>query len=156
MSAYVECPSLISATLMLLGAAVFGLFASFRFGRYLLEKYPKVFSFGSFDHEGPSKEEMENTSFSITLAGKGWEEILTEPTDEHKEPPKKKLITRVSGPEPGYVATPICMVQAALVVIQEAEKLPFQGGVYPPGAAFAKTTLIERLNKRGVTFEVIS
>lgn len=38
MAAYVECPSLIAAILMLLGAAVFGLFASFKLGRYLLEK----------------------------------------------------------------------------------------------------------------------
>lgn len=38
MTAYVECPSLVSAILMLLGAAVFGLFATFKFGRYLLEK----------------------------------------------------------------------------------------------------------------------
>lgn len=67
---------------------------------------------------------MENTSFSITLAGKGWEEKLAEATDEHKEPPKKEMVARVSGPEPGYIATPICMVQAALTVIREAEKLP--------------------------------
>lgn len=83
-----------------------------------------MFSFGSFDHEGPTKEEMENTSFSITLAGKGWEEKVAEPTDEHKEPPRKELVAKVSGPEPGYVATPICMVQAALVVIRETNKLP--------------------------------
>lgn len=69
---------------------------------------------------------MENTSFSITLAGKGWEEKLNEPTDEHKERPTKEVVARVSGPEPGYVATPICMVQAALVVIREADKLPPQ------------------------------
>lgn len=29
----------------------------------------------------------------------------------------------------------------------------YSGGVYAPGAAFAKTTLIERLTRRGITFE---
>jgi hypothetical protein len=84
--------------------------ASFAFGRRLLEQYPKVFSFGVFDHEGPSKEEMDATSFSLTLVGTGWPEKLAEPTDVHTDLPKKRLIVRVSGPEPGYVATPICMV----------------------------------------------
>lgn len=31
----------------------------------------------------------------------------------------------------------------------------YRGGVYTPGAAFAKTTLIDRLNKHGIQFSVI-
>ena len=96
--------------IQVLSAAVFGIMASFAFGRRLLEQYPKVFSFGVFDHEGPSKEERDATSFSLVLVGAGWPEKLTEPTDVHTDSPKKRLIVRVSGPEPGYVATPICMV----------------------------------------------
>lgn len=38
MAAYVQCPSLIGAVLMALAGAVFGLLASFKFGRNLLEK----------------------------------------------------------------------------------------------------------------------
>lgn len=30
-----------------------------------------------------------------------------------------------------------------------------RGGVYTPGAAFAKTTLINRLNKHGIQFSVV-
>lgn len=30
------------------------------------------------------------------------------------------------------------------------------GGVYPPGAAFAKTSLIPELHKHGLTFELVS
>lgn len=67
---------------------------------------------------------MEDTSFTLTLAGKGWEEKLSEPSDVFVDEPTKELIVRVSGPEPGYVATPIFMVQSALVVLREAEKLP--------------------------------
>jgi len=32
----------------------------------------------------------------------------------------------------------------------------FRGGVYPPGAAFAKTTLVKQLNENGLTFEILS
>jgi len=87
-------------------------------------QYPKIFSLGVFDHEGPTIEEMKRTSFTITLAGKGWDEKLAEPTDEYKTAPQKELVVRVSGPEPGYIATPICVVQAALVILREADKLP--------------------------------
>lgn len=38
MSAYVQCPSLIAAVLMIITATVFGILASFNFGRSLLEK----------------------------------------------------------------------------------------------------------------------
>lgn len=34
--------------------------------------------------------------------------------------------------------------------------MPGNGGVLPPGAAFAKTDLISNLSKNGFTFEVIS
>lgn len=153
MAAYVQCSSLTGAILMVLMGVTFGLLASFKFGRSLLEKYPKVFSFGTFDHDGPTKEELDETSFVLTLAGKGWDEKLAEPSDTYSKDPEKELVVRVSGPEPGYVATPIFMVQAALVLLCETDKLPAKGGVFPPGAAFAKTSLIERLIKRGITFE---
>lgn len=67
---------------------------------------------------------MAATSFCLTLAGKGWSEKLSEPTDSYANVPEKELVVQVSGPEPGYVATPICMVQAALVIIHDADKLP--------------------------------
>ena len=67
---------------------------------------------------------MDETSFSLTLAGKGWEDKMSEPTDVYVDDPTKQMVARVSGPEPGYVATPIFMVQSALVVLREAGKLP--------------------------------
>lgn len=87
-------------------------------------QYPKVLSFGVFDHKGPTKEEIDGTSFVLTLVGKGWNEKLTEPTDAYSNKPEKELVVRVSGPELGYVTTPICMIQAALVLLREADKLP--------------------------------
>ena len=67
---------------------------------------------------------MKETSFSLTLAGCGWAEKLVEPTDNYTGSPTGRIVVRVSGPEPGYVATPICMVQAGLVIIRETENLP--------------------------------
>lgn len=31
----------------------------------------------------------------------------------------------------------------------------FRGGVYPPGAAFAKTSMVKQLSAFGINFEVI-
>ncbi|CAJ0952143.1 unnamed protein product [Ranitomeya imitator] len=58
--------------------------------------------------------------------------------------------------EAGYVATPIAMVQAGMTILKEPESLPKSGGVYTPGAAFSKTKLIDRLNKAGIHFTVLS
>jgi len=85
-----------------------------------------VFSFGTFDHEDPTREEMEKTYFALTLVGRGWSEKLAEPTDSHSEDPKKEMVVRVSGLEPGYIATPICMVHAAVIILREADKLPLE------------------------------
>ena len=119
---------------------------------------------------------MDATSFVVTFAGKGWSKKSVEPTDVHKNNPEKELVVQLSGPEFGYVATPICMVQSALVILRETEKLPpgyvififtqlkiklhtnfyfIRGGVFSPGAAFAKTSLIERLDKGGIKFSVV-
>lgn len=67
---------------------------------------------------------MAQTSFSMTLAGRGWNDKLTETSDAYSKSPDKEMVVRVSGPEPGYVATPICLIQCALVIIKETEKLP--------------------------------
>lgn len=75
----------------------------FAFGRTLLLKYPRFFSLGFVSHEGPSEENMKNSKFSITFFGQGWpkEEALSEPTDQHTTLPSKKIVTRVSGTNPG-------------------------------------------------------
>ena len=63
----------------------------------------------------------------------------------------------VKGPEPGYIATPIIMVQTALTLQQEREGCQTamgQGGVFTAGALFGETSLIQRLSNAGVLFEV--
>lgn len=79
------------------------LFARFTFGRDLLLKYPKFFSFGTCSHQGPTVKTMKNFQFSMTFYGCGWpsSEKLAEPTDQYTTAPTKTLITKVRGSNPG-------------------------------------------------------
>lgn len=61
--------SLLAVLLVSFLGIIFGILAKFSFGRNLLLKHPKLFSFGFFSHEGPSEETMKNTKFSITFFG---------------------------------------------------------------------------------------
>lgn len=56
----------------------------------------------------------------------------------------------------GYGATCVALLLAATTILNEKEKLPLTGGVFPPGFCFAKTDLISNLSKNGFDFEVIS
>ncbi|XP_078085647.1 saccharopine dehydrogenase-like oxidoreductase [Mustelus asterias] len=150
--AYAAAGGLGSVILLMIAGFFFWCFTSCRWGRKLLIKYPEFFSAGYFTQQGPTKKQMEGTSFSMTFLGEGYQEGQ----DPQQGQPTVKICTQVKGPEPGYVATPIAMVQAAVTILWEQKSLPNQGGVYSPGAAFSKTTLIERLNKHGIEFNVIS
>lgn len=75
-------------------------------------------------HEGPKPELMDNTHFSITFIAKGWTEKLSEPTDQHKDPPNKELITKVTGTNPGYGATCTTLLMSAIMILKESDKMP--------------------------------
>uniref|UniRef100_A0A7N9AWR4 Saccharopine dehydrogenase-like oxidoreductase n=1 Tax=Mastacembelus armatus TaxID=205130 RepID=A0A7N9AWR4_9TELE len=139
---------------LLFAGMMFWFLVKFSFGRNLLikvTKYWHLFSFGLFSKAGPTRKQMEASSFQFAFYGEGY----TEGEDPCQGKPNAKIRTLVQGPECGYVATPIAMVQAALTVLNESTALPKKGGVYTPAAAFAKTTLISRLNKHGIQFSVI-
>lgn len=136
---------------MMFAGIIFWFMVKFSFGRNLLIKYPEIFSCGVFSKAGPTRKQMEGSSFQIAFYGEGY----TEGQDPSRGKPNGKIRTVVQGPEAGYVATPIAMVQAALTILSESSALPQKGGVYTPGAAFAKTTLINRLNKHGIQFSVL-
>ncbi|CAL8135491.1 unnamed protein product [Orchesella dallaii] len=148
--AYIQFPSLLTTLFVLIGSFFLGLFAQFKFGLRLLEKYPKLFSLGYASHEGPSVEDMNKTKFTFTLVAKGW----SEKKEHHDEPPNKVKILKVRGTNPAYGGTVTLFLQAAITIISERERMPSKGGVYSPGVAFARTTLIDRLNRNGVTFSL--
>ncbi|KAL2653397.1 hypothetical protein R1flu_021525 [Riccia fluitans] len=136
----------------LLGIVLF-IMAQFKFGRFLLLKYPEIFSFGVFLKQGPTEEEVKNSYFQQWFVGKGFSDSSKPITKTTK--PDMKVVTRMSGPEIGYITTPICLVQCALLVLDQRSKLP-KGGVLTPGPAFAATDLIERLDQNGLKFDVVS
>uniref|UniRef100_A0A674EPW4 Saccharopine dehydrogenase-like oxidoreductase n=1 Tax=Salmo trutta TaxID=8032 RepID=A0A674EPW4_SALTR len=136
---------------MLFAGMMFWFLVKFDFGRNLLIKFPEFFSFGFFSKDGPTRKQMEGSSFQFAFYGEGY----TDGQDPSQGRPNAKIRTLVQGPEAGYVATPIAMVQAAITILNEPTALPKKGGVYTPGAAFARTTLVERLNKHGIQFSVI-
>ncbi|XP_019746773.1 saccharopine dehydrogenase-like oxidoreductase [Hippocampus comes] len=136
---------------LMFAGMMFWFLVKFTFGRNLLVKHPEFFSFGLFTKAGPTRKQMESSSFRFAFYGVGY----TEGLDPTQGKPNGKICTLVQGPECGYVATPIALVQAALTILNESKALPKSGGVYTPGAAFAKTTLIKRLDKHGIQFSVI-
>ncbi|XP_062862876.1 saccharopine dehydrogenase a, tandem duplicate 1 [Trichomycterus rosablanca] len=149
--AYAGVGGISSAIKLMFAGFFFYLLVNFSFGRKLLIKFPEFFSFGYFSKAGPTRKQMEGSSFQFAFYGEGY----TEGQDPSQGKPDAKIRTLVQGPEAGYVATPIAMVQAALTILNEPENLPERGGVYTPGAAFAKTSLINRLDKHGIHFSVL-
>ncbi|XP_054802812.1 probable mitochondrial saccharopine dehydrogenase-like oxidoreductase At5g39410 [Prosopis cineraria] len=131
----------------------FGLLGNFSFGRWLLLKFPSFFSLGGFRKEGPSEEEVESASFKMWFVGHGYSNgsLVAQGNTE----PDMEIITRVMGPEIGYITTPITLIQCALVLLSQRDNLP-NGGVYPPGIVFGPTDLQERLQQNGISFDVIS
>ncbi|KAK6129205.1 hypothetical protein DH2020_037035 [Rehmannia glutinosa] len=109
-----------------------GLLSQFSLGRWLLLKFPSFFSLGTFRKEGPSEDEV-----------------------ARKKKPDTEVITRVMGPEIGYLTTPIILVQCALVVLNDHDNLP-KGGVFTPGIVFGPTDLEKRLQENGISFDFIS
>ncbi|KAG7461123.1 hypothetical protein MATL_G00206630 [Megalops atlanticus] len=150
--AYAGVGGISSVIKLLFAGMLFWFMVKFSFGRSLLIKFPELFSFGVFSKAGPTRKQMEDSSFCFTFYGEGY----TEGQDPQQGKPNAKIRTQVKGAEAGYVATPIAMVQAAITLLNEPKSLPKTGGVYTPGAAFAKTTLIDRLNKHGFQFSVIT
>ncbi|EFJ37364.1 hypothetical protein SELMODRAFT_403636 [Selaginella moellendorffii] len=94
----------------------------------------KLWLGGSFQQDGPSQEEIDNSSFSMVFVGRGFKDASKVPPGK-KQQPDTEIITRVTGPEIGYVTTPIILVQAVLLVLKNRDKLP-KGGVWTPGVAF--------------------
>ena len=58
-----------------------------------------------------------------------------------------RVTTVVAGKNIGYGATCELVVQAAVVLLTETERIPGPGGVLTPGFAFADTSLVQRYNR---------
>jgi short subunit dehydrogenase-like uncharacterized protein len=87
--------------------------------------------------EGPSEGQRSRSWFRVTFVGVGG---------------GKRVVTRVSGGDPGYDETAKMVSQAAMCLAQDA--LPERAGVLTPAAAMGEP-LLERLQREGIRFEVL-
>nr|GLL26583.1 probable mitochondrial saccharopine dehydrogenase-like oxidoreductase At5g39410 isoform X2 [Ipomoea trifida] len=134
-------------------ALLLWVFGRFSTGRWLLTKFPAAFSLGLFRKNGPTEEEVASASFKLWFVGRGYSDAALASKEGKK--PDMEIITRVTGPEIGYSATPIILIQCALVLLSQRHELP-KGGVFLPGIIFGPTDLQQRLQQNGISFEFIS
>ncbi|KAF9897705.1 hypothetical protein BX616_005122, partial [Lobosporangium transversale] len=157
-AAYICIPTFKALAITIFASTVFGLLAPYEFGRKILMKYPRLFTMGVFSHEGPSTQQLAETSFSETFFAQGFSKELRDkypktPEALRQVEPDVSIITNVSGPEPGYIATPKMAVQACYTILLEKDLIP--NGVLTPAVAFAKTKLIDRLQEQGIMFSTV-
>ncbi|CAL1280290.1 unnamed protein product, partial [Larinioides sclopetarius] len=129
---YLKPNSVFAAFLHIYVSILFTLMCLFAVGRFLMERIL----------EGGTR---------ITFYAEGWKNKVEESVKQTTRP-DKRLKMVVTGQEPAYAFTAVCMVQACLTVLFENKKIPLEGGVYTPGVAFEDTSMQERLEKRGATF----
>ncbi|KAH9559873.1 hypothetical protein CY35_06G077900 [Sphagnum magellanicum] len=149
---YLIQKSIIGVIAVFVIGCLIAVLSAYKFGQKLLIQYPEIFSLGIFHKEGPSEEEVRAASFKMWFVGRGYSDSKT--ISPGKEP-DKQVLTRVSGPEIGYVTTPIVCIQAALLMLDERKHLP-KGGVYTPATVFSGTDYLQRLQRNGLHFDVIS
>ncbi|KGG50630.1 saccharopine dehydrogenase [Mitosporidium daphniae] len=106
---------------------------------YLLTR----FQWGVFSHEGPTRGEIDTTRFSIKFYGSSVLEDGSEP---------KTFRAVLTGPEPGYRATPACITLAAMTILEEEHNIP--KGVITPVTAFKDTSFIERFQSSSLTLRM--
>ncbi len=87
--------------------------------------------------EGPSAEQRKNGWFRVRFHGEGG---------------GKRVVTEVSGGDPGYGETSKMLAESALCLA--FDKLPKRSGQLTPAAAMGNA-LIERLQKAGIEFKVV-
>ncbi|KAL1444903.1 hypothetical protein MTO96_045329 [Rhipicephalus appendiculatus] len=78
---YFCVPGVVQAVGLALLALVFLLLSWFRYGRWLLIRFPGIFSAGCVKRGGHSKEQALGCSFSLTVRGRGWKEKLPHTED---------------------------------------------------------------------------
>ncbi|GAB4820285.1 hypothetical protein N2152v2_007331 [Parachlorella kessleri] len=145
-------PSGYYKNLFLLFGSIMQWLAQRPWGRQLLLAAPGLFSYGMFTHAGPSEQQMRDTVFYMTNVGHGFSQGSPSTPGEK---PDVEIVTRVSGPEPGYLACSIFIVQAAITLLEERDKIDAPGGVFTAGALLRSTTYIDRLQSRGIKFEQV-
>ncbi|XP_025105844.1 LOW QUALITY PROTEIN: saccharopine dehydrogenase-like oxidoreductase [Pomacea canaliculata] len=150
---YICEASLFRTICYVLFSIIFAIMSYFSVTRSVLLKFPQIFTAGMFKKDGPSLKQIKESSFSWTLFGSGY----SEPLQTLMFSIRKSLIRQLqslSVDQRLAMSPPICMVQSAMVLLKEKERIPKEGGVYTPAAVFGDSSLVKRLDKHEVTFQV--
>lgn len=118
----------------------------FKIGQYILKWFPSFFTFGIVKASRPKDEKLKKSSFEIIFFGKSLES-------------SKEIKMCITGPDPGYITTSICLSQASLClldILKGRGSRVFSGGVLTPGCAFHNTDLVDRLKKKGINFNILT
>ena len=89
--------------------------------------------------EGPSDEMRARSKFVCTFVGRA---------------AGRNVRVEVSGRDPGYGLTAMMLVESALVLVQDRDRLPHRGGVLTPASALHEP-LLERVRRGGMEFRVV-
>ena len=89
--------------------------------------------------DGPTPEERARNRFSVTFVGSA---------------PGARVVTRVSGGDPGYGDTAKMIGEAALCLADDRDRLPDRAGVLTPILAMGDA-LLPRIRGAGISVEVV-
>lgn len=128
--------------------SLFKTLARYSLGRTLLLTFPRAFC-PIVSTTGPSAEQLKETTFQVTLVGKGFH------SENDTGEPNKSVRLTISGPEPGYLTCSICIVAMARLIVQgDLIDTTGGGGVFTPASLLHKnqTAYIHLLEERGISF----
>ncbi|GFO11053.1 saccharopine dehydrogenase-like oxidoreductase [Plakobranchus ocellatus] len=150
---YLCLASLFSALKFVTFWSMFTFLSQYSFGRWILLKFPQVFTLGYVTKAGPTQEQTDTTTFSMTYVGYGFD---SNEAASAGGKPNRRVLARLSAPDLGYVTTSICLVQSGVIVLKEAGSMRHSSGVLTPGAAFFGTSLLQRLEKHNIKIVTLS
>ena len=75
---------------------------------YLFHQFPRFFSWGFFSHEGPTRKQMEGTTFTWNFYSEGF-------SDKDKSKPDLRMVTQVHGPGMEFVC--LSQYQTSVIII---------------------------------------
>lgn len=107
-------PTLQGLLLVTFYGLLFAVLAKFAWGRRLLLAHPSLFSGGVFTHEGPSRAQLAQGGFTTTVLAYP---MPASPCSGAPVPAGAPVAVSLSGPEPGYVATPKLVLALAATVL---------------------------------------
>ncbi|PAV85250.1 hypothetical protein WR25_22262 [Diploscapter pachys] len=152
---YFRIGTMIRAIMLFMWLSVFAILAQFAPTRKFLQDYPDLCSFNMFKKDGPTEEQVKQSSFNYWLFGYGYDS--TKPVNEqHEGKPNRRVVSVCHGPDAGYSGTSACAVGAAMTILKNKDGLPKDGGVFTTAAAFGESKIFEYLEQLGVTYKIVS